>query len=51
MLALVALLLLPLAVGFMFGYAARAVISRRRRAAAEERFRNELSADAPARLD
>ncbi len=50
MLAVVVLLLLPLAVGFMFGYAARA-ISRRRRAAAEERFRDELSADAPARLD
>src|SRR5271156_5619514 len=44
-LALVVLLLLPLAIGFMLGYGVREIISRRRRAAAEERFRDELSAD------
>jgi len=47
--ALVVLLLLALAIGFMLGFGVRASISRRRRAAAreaanEERFR-ELSVD------
>ena len=39
MLALVVLLLLPMAIGFMLGYGARALISRHRRAVARRAWR------------
>jgi len=43
--ALVELLLPAPAIGFILGYGVREIISRRRRAAAEDRFRDELSSD------
>ncbi len=51
MLALVVVLLLAMAIGFIVGYGVREIISRRRRAAAEERFRNKLSSDPMPRLE
>jgi hypothetical protein len=44
MLELVVLLLLVLAIGFALGYGVREIISRRRRAAAEERYWEEKPA-------
>lgn len=51
MLALVAPHLLSLAIGFMLGYGAREMISRRRHAATVERYRNRRSADTLTGLD